>query len=408
LKVPKASAPEPVSPKAITPQAVFAEIQSRVNLDAAEEKCEENASAISSPILKQTASSTFTGKTLRSEEMKSLTTKLSDTRNKIDIAAEDAKKSERQGLLNPTRVGSQASENAIVETMLSVEKHAVVTNLNEADEHKLVAERSLLVENNSSTVAASEFPTEDFRAEREQKLKSKTRNKKKKSKERKSSAKSDTGKSTTSLNSKDSSETLKSSFMTESEHFVTARSSPNPSLTSGHSDACLCTANKPKFNPKSQVQFSSQLEKSATEAINHSTTEANAYAGSTPTSALKSGSRPCPSHSKTDSTSTNVSPGSMRKADNQLKKVGEKAAQTGKPAEKCWLGLQNENFPSTAGVEQYDSLRWPTLGPAKGPRLFDGKLPAVADLQPLHERKKNSNVPIIPAVPLSLQRRRPS
>jgi hypothetical protein len=233
-----------------------------------------------------------------------------------------------------------------------------------------------------------------------------------KKKKRKSTPKSDAGQSTTSLASKDSSETLKSSFMTEStENFVTALSSPNPSLTSGLSESCVCPADPPKSNLGAGT-MPSLLEDKHQMDVKHSKTDSNASTSSTPTpmSTIKSGKQPRENHSKKGSNSSAVSTGSVRKTDINSTKSGGKTDENAKPASGDLLGdSQKENQPSSPAVNLDDPTQWPSLGPVKTSlSVVDGKPPAVPALQPLAERKKSPNAPIIPVVPLNMQRRRPS
>ena len=227
-----------------------------------------------------------------------------------------------------------------------------------------------------------------------------------KKKKRKSTPKSDAGKSTPSLASKDSSETLKSSFMAEStENFVSALSSPNPSVTTEPLESCPCFTDSRKSIPGVYTTIHQMDTKS-------SKTNSNASAGSTPTSksTVKTGKQPRENHSKKGSNSSIVSTGSVRNADMKPAKSGGKKDGSVKPATEDFHDPRKENLPSSPTVNLEDNTQWPSLGTVKTSlALTDGKPHSVPVLQPLIERKKNPNAPIIPVVPLNMQqRRRPS
>ena len=125
---------------------------------------------------------------------------------------------------------------------------------------------------------------------------------------------------------------------------------------------------------------------------------------------VKSGKQPRGDHSKKDSNSSAVSTGPVRKTDMKSTKSGDNADENAKPACGSLLSdSRKENQPSSPAVNLDDPTQWPSLGPAKiSLSVVDGKPPAVSVLQPLAERKKSPNAPIIPVVPLNMQRRRPS
>lgn len=235
----------------------------------------------------------------------------------------------------------------------------------------------------------------------------KSKAKKKKQKQRKSIPKSPNA----SLTSQDSSEVLKASFMTESiENFVTAFSSPNPNLASGPSEPCLCPADPPKPNLDTEPAVSNPLVSKDQVGIKHSKTDSGASTDSTatPKSTVKPGKKQRGTHSKKGSDGSNISTGSVRKADVKSSKPGDKLDETTKAPAGDNIRDQKENHPVTPIVNLEDPTQWPPLGPAKGALPVVDDKPAVPVLQPLSERKKNPNTPIIPAVPLNLQRRRPS
>lgn len=228
----------------------------------------------------------------------------------------------------------------------------------------------------------------------------------KKNKKRKPAAKSDASHSSNSIASKDSSETLKSFFMTEStEHFVTAQSSPSPSLTSGPSESCVCTDDPSKSIAAGDTTISSSPENKQQPIIKHSKSDSNATVVSTPQSTIKSQRRQA--HSKNNSSSSTSSTGSVRKTDQKSPQLGKKVDKNSNPEGKELSYLQEGSQPSSPAVNFEDSMQWPALAPSKTP-FIDGKPPAVPTIQPLIERKKNPNAPIVPAVPLNMQRRRPS
>jgi hypothetical protein len=266
------------------------------------------------------------------------------------------------------------------------------------------------IEQSLTPVASSPFEASEVTPGVEEE--SKPQKNKGKKKKRKSTPKSDAGQSNTSLASKDSSETLKSSFMTEStENFVTALSSPNPSLTSGNWETCLCATNPPKPNIGADTTTSSHLVGKHQVDSKHSKTDSTASTGSTPTpkSTVKSNKKPRETHSKKGSNSSTISTCSVRKTDMKSTNSEDKTYENAKPVTGDNLsGSQKENQPSSLAVNLEDPTQWPSLGPAKTSSIVDGKPLAVTVLQPLTERKKNPNAPIIPVVPLNMQRRRPS
>lgn len=371
----KAEGPKHLTPKAVTPRA-----DSKITPIVLAKKLEAEESGINPRMGDEIAGSVVKTENLELE----------------DLTATAQLESE------PSPVTTAEAKSIIEHPVISSPKPEISVN----DSLKAVAEDKSSVEKTASPAPSSKSQTGGCISEVEvesRPKKKKKKNKDKKKQKRKSNAKSDAGQSTTSLNSLDSCETLKSSFMTEdSEHFVTAHSSPNPSLTSAPSDACLCADDTANFNFNVQVPESSPLENKHPDATMHSQTDSNTSAGSTPKSAVKSGNKSRKTHSKTDSNSSTLSTGSLRKADTKSKS-GEKT-----DAEKDLQGSQKENKPSSPAVNLDDSTQWPTLGPAKAPTTVDSKQPAVPAPQPLSERKKNPNAPIIPAVPLNMQRRRPS
>lgn len=307
----------------------------------------------------------------------------------------------------------QSSDVPIVETKLMVEQPAVFSP--KPDIAETGSQCSFVPENETkSQVERTPAPMPSSKSEPIEvaaglELESKPKKKSTKYKKRKSTTKSDASQSTTSLTSKDSSETLKSSFMTEStEHFVTAQSSPNPSLTSGPSEICLCAADPNKTNSAGDTIVSSPFENKHQPVIKHSKTDSNASVSSTPKSTFKSGKKQRQNHSKTDSNSSAISTGSVRKVDKKSVKSNENTDEKAKPAagDKVLRDTQKENVSSLAVNPEY-STQWPSLGPTKVPlsSVVDCKLTAPPTLC---ERKKNPNGPIIPAVPLNMQRRRPS
>ena len=220
----------------------------------------------------------------------------------------------------------------------------------------------------------------------------------------------DLDQSTMSVNSKDSSETLKSSTMTEySEQFVTALSSPNPSRASGPS-AYLATAETTNINFETTATVSCPFEKKHLVATKHSKTNSDASACSTPKSAVKGGKKNLQSHSRTDSNSSNTSSSSAHKVPKNPKRSSEKIFRKLKSGDGELQRSQKDNNPNSAAVYLSDFMQWPTLEPVKTPwALVDGRVPNVPSLHSLSKRKKLSNAPIIPAVPLNMQqRRRPS
>jgi hypothetical protein len=407
-EVPKAASPKTASPKVETAKADAPMADFKITAIVAAKKFKADDLVMSTPMTDGDLGSPNTeAKNLKSEGHDS---HIYDTDHHPDPTIVNAKKLELESHETNTKHASQTFEVSIAEAQHNIEQPATIfpkPGITETDGHKLaVREDKSYVKKTSVPMASLKSQTGEVLAEAEVESKPKKKASKKK---RKSTTKSDAGQSTASLNSKDSSETLKSSFMTEStEYFITARSSPNPSLASRPSDTCLCADDTTKFNPDIEASVSSPLENKHQEVVKHSKADSNASAGSTPKSTLKSGKRSYQNHSKTDSNSSTMSTGSVCKADQKSNKSGEKTGENAKPAEKNLNGAQNENRSSSPAVNLDDSTQWPILGPTKAPLMVDCKPPAVPTLQPLGERKKNTSVPIVPAVPLNMLRRRPS
>lgn len=378
----KTDSPKPASPKVVTPKT-------------------DSNTAVIVPAKKSEAD----GSDLRSS--------LPDEPTKPVV---EAKNQESEGLASTVHFESDTFPIPIAVPNSGIDLPAIVSlkpDISMNDGHKSGAEEKASLEKASSPAPSSKSQRGEGipHIETESKSRRKKNKRNKQRDNRDSNAKSDAGQSTSSLNSKDSSETLKSSFMTDNaDHFVTARSSPNPSLTSGPSDACLCADDTATKFFDAQVTVSSPLGIVYQEAAEDSkaNTNTNAPAGSTPDSAVKSGKKVRKNHSKTDSNSSTVSTGSVRKAAMKSKKSGDKADENAKPAHQELRGSQKEKQPSSLAVDLDDSTQWPTLGSAKAPSMVDSKQPTAPAPQPLSERKKNPNAPIIPAVPLNMQRRRPS
>jgi hypothetical protein len=355
---------------------------------------------------------------------------ISDADENADIAATQAKRSECvepaaiSAIKEQPPIDSQKSNTQdpihIPEVSVVIEQPAIQSSKPQIPESEI---QSLAKSNDALPVAKARTPIATSKSEASERtteveVESKPRNKKKKNKkQRKSTGKSDADQSTISLNSMSSSETLKSSFLTEStEHFVTAQSSPNQGLTSGSSETCLCPADttiKPITIPERPV--SSPIENEQFSFVQHSKTDSNASAGSTPKSMPKSIVKPGKkqrqnqTHSKTDSNTSTISGGSVRNSDLKSKSAQNTDDNVAPSAGgKNKYDSQKENDLSLPAVNLEDPTQWPSLGPAKSPLIVDDKPPAVTVLQHLSERKKNPNAPIIPAVPLNLQRRRPS
>lgn len=229
-----------------------------------------------------------------------------------------------------------------------------------------------------------------------------------KNKKRKSAAKSDAGQSSSSIASKDSSETIKSFFMAEgTEHFVTAQSSPNPSLTSGFSDTCVCSDDPTKSIAAGGTTIPSVFENNQQPFSKHSKSDSNVTFRSIPQPNIQLSNKQHQVHSKNNSSSSASSIGSVRMT-NRNSPQNYKANENLKPEGKASNDLHKEKSqPSSPAVDFEDSMQWPALAPPKTP-INDSKAPTVPAIQPLSEHKKNLNSPIVPVVPLNMQRRRPS
>ena len=398
-------------PKEFTPKFVMPKPSSTAKSIAPAKKLKAEASVASPAIGDENASVTVEMSSLKLDEIQSPGAKFDHSSSRSDALFSNEQGLGWVGLVPITEASIQSSSELNLVAKPVIEEVVISTLKPKADEnknHKSVAEEKAFIETTTSpSVSSKSQGGVNTDVEVDSKPKKKIIKKKQK---RRSPFKTDPEHSTLSLNTKESSETLISSFMIEnSEHFVTARSSPNPSLTSGPSDACLCPSDRTKVNSAAEANMSKPLEKKYQDAVTDSKSDSNTSAGSTPKSAAKTGKKSL--HSKRDSNTSTVSTSSVRKVDKKSKKSNEKKEsrdENVKFGEKNLNQSQKENQSSSPAVNLSDATQWPTLGAGKTPVLSDGKAPAGPALQPLVDRKKNPNAPIIPAVPLNMQRRRPS
>jgi hypothetical protein len=409
VDTPKAATPTTATPKRFTPEVVTPKPDPKTK-STASAKNSEAEDSITAQTGDENAGSFIEDTSLQLDSLDS-TSKSVNNSNNADFSIAKAEGLETESFATTAEVVRQVPEVLNVNRKSTFEQPTMPSpkpDISSAEYHKSIVKERSSTENVPSPAVYSNSQTGEVGPEVGVESKPKKKSKKKTQK-RKSTSKSDAGQSTISLNSNDSSETLKSSFMTEnSEQFVTARSSPNPSHTSGPSDACLCAADTTKVIAEAEAAAPSPMENKRQDATNHSKSDSIASAASTPKSAVKSGKKSRQSHSKTDSSST-ISAGSVRKSEKKSKESCEKTDENAQPAKDDLQRSQKETQPSSPTVNLDDPTQWPTLGSSKAPLTADSKSAAAPAIHPLSERKKNPNATIVPAVPLNMQpRRRPS